>query len=58
MIFELPAGDTTHLSFTHQGLHPEAACFDACSNGWGQCMGSLRRLVTGTAGGPGTRTGP
>ncbi|WP_203909182.1 MFS transporter [Rhizocola hellebori] len=42
--------DGTRLVFTHHGLVPELACYDACSKGWAHYIGeSLRGLiVTGT----------
>jgi hypothetical protein len=46
-------GKKTELRFTHVGLVPELACFEACSRGWGFYIGeSLRGLVTTGKGKP------
>ena len=44
---------STQLRFTHLGLLPEHACFDACSNAWaGYLNQSLRRLIENGEGEP------
>lgn len=48
-----PHGHQTELRFTHEGLKPQVACFDACSNAWsGYISGSLRKLLTEGKGEP------
>ena len=40
-------GDKTKLTFTHQGLMPDAECYDGCSNAWNHLIRqSLQSLVT------------
>ena len=35
VIFDISEKDgKTELTFTHQGLTPETACYDSCSRGW------------------------
>jgi len=52
--FELAdSGGATEVRFTHQGLVPDYECYDACSNAWGQYVGSsLRNLITTGTGRP------
>ena len=39
MIFEITEQESkTQLRFTHQGLIPEVACFDSCSNSWSRLI--------------------
>lgn len=47
IIFDIIAGEEkTELRFTHEGLIPEIACYDACSNAWSQYIqGSLVELI-------------
>jgi hypothetical protein len=41
-------GAKTEVRFTHVGLVPGCACYDACSKGWSFYLNeSLRPLVTG-----------
>ena len=50
IVFALtPRGATTELTFTHVGLAPSCACFDACAAGWSTLLsGNLhRRVATG-----------
>jgi hypothetical protein len=43
----------TQIHFTHMGLHPEAECFNGCSNAWHQYIkGSLFKLLTEGKGTP------
>ena len=54
VVFEITDinGQTT-IHFTHHGLVPELACFDACKNGWGHYLqGSLPALLATGAGNP------
>ena len=51
IVFKLaPTGDGgTRLDFEHLGLSPALQCFDICTSGWNQFMGSLQSYVeTGT----------
>lgn len=43
----------TILEFTHQGLVPELACFEACTGGWRYYVESLRALIVDGKGKPG-----
>ena len=54
IVFVLEAvPDGTRLSFAHDGLLPELACYDSCSLAWtGLIHDSLRRLVTEGRGEP------
>jgi hypothetical protein len=46
-------GDRTELRFTHVGLTPDLACFEACSKGWGFYVAtSLFELITTGKGQP------
>ena len=48
IIFEITSKEQrTELKFTHQGLHPEIECYEACSTAWGQLIQqSLYSLIT------------
>lgn len=48
LIFEItPDGDQTRVTFTHQGLTPEAECYDSCAPAWSQYIEQkLRPLIT------------
>jgi hypothetical protein len=37
-----PDKGKTRVTFTHEGLFPEVACYDQCSNAWIQYMGQLK----------------
>jgi hypothetical protein len=51
--FEIKEQDgKTHILFTHQGLTPQIECFDGCSNGWQQYLGSLLSFITTGQGQP------
>jgi len=54
IVFDLdPVPDGTRLSFAHDGLLPELACYDSCSTAWRSLIhDSLRRLVTEGRGEP------
>lgn len=39
------AGGMTHIQFTHEGLVPEIACYDACSSAWTQYMTNLKAAL-------------
>jgi hypothetical protein len=56
IIFEVTeVGDKTQVRFTHVGLAPDVACFDACSNAWSEYIHeSLFRLITTGKGRPTT----
>lgn len=41
--------ENTKIKVTHLGLNPDIECYDICSNGWIQFLGSLKLfLETGT----------
>lgn len=43
------SASTTRLELEHIGLIPEVECYDICSQGWVQFLGSLKQYVeTGT----------
>lgn len=48
VVFDIDAGtDGTEVRFTHVGLSPDVACYDACSSAWGHYVnGSLRSRIT------------
>ncbi|WP_216204429.1 SRPBCC family protein [Amycolatopsis aidingensis] len=51
--------EVTEVRFTHQGLHPGLACFDACSDGWTFYInGSLRNLIATGKGNPNSSLKP
>jgi uncharacterized protein YndB with AHSA1/START domain len=54
VIFEISKkGDKTQLVFTHQGLNPEAECYNACAPAWTQYVQhSLFQLITTGKGDP------
>lgn len=54
IVFDItPDGDKTKLTFTHQGLVPEAECYKFCMPAWDQYIrGSLYKLITGGKGTP------
>lgn len=54
IVFEITRkGDATELRFTHRGLVPECACYDACRKGWTFYIeDSLRELITKGKGEP------
>ncbi|RXM53569.1 MULTISPECIES: SRPBCC family protein [unclassified Chryseobacterium] len=44
-----PDGENIQIKVTHLGLSPNIECYDICSNGWVQFLGSLKLfLETGT----------
>jgi hypothetical protein len=45
-------GDKTDVQFTHEGLVPESECYEACSEGWGMYVSSLRSLISTGKGNP------
>jgi hypothetical protein len=46
-------GDRTRVTFTHEGLVPDYACFDVCVDAWaGYIGGSLKDLITTGTGNP------
>lgn len=45
----IPKESNTELKLTHIGLSPEVECYEICSGGWQQFIGSLKLfLETGT----------
>ncbi|MDM1553282.1 SRPBCC domain-containing protein [Chryseobacterium indologenes] len=41
--------ESSQIKVTHLGLNPDVECYDICSNGWVQFLGSLKLfLETGT----------
>lgn len=59
IIFDISKqGSQTEVRFTHQGLMPGVACYDACSNAWGSYIsGSLQGLITTGKGQPSLKEG-
>jgi hypothetical protein len=57
VIFDItPRGGKTEVRFTHEGLAPTRACYDACSDAWGSYIrSSLRKLITTGRGQPNPR---
>jgi hypothetical protein len=52
IIFEISRhGQQTEIRFTHEGLHPQIECFDACSTTWSKIMqvSLLTFITTGKA---------
>lgn len=48
-----PKAGKTEVRFTHRGLEPQHACYDACSNAWGSYItGSLKNLIASGQGQP------
>lgn len=39
------AGENTQIKVTHLGLSPNIECYDICSNGWVQFLGSLKLFL-------------
>lgn len=55
----VPLNGKTEIRFTHQGLTPGVACFDACSNAWDQYIrGSLLHLIDTGKGQPAGKEKP
>ena len=56
VVFEIAAGQSeTTVTLTHEGLVPEAECFDGCVQGWNQYFGgSFRQFLTEGHGTPNT----
>lgn len=54
VVFEITSkGGETELQFTHIGLTPADACYEACSDGWGTYIkSSLKDLITTGKGEP------
>lgn len=48
-------GEKTEVRFTHQGLVPQAECYDACTDAWSGYKGSLKSLITTGKGEPNER---
>jgi hypothetical protein len=44
--------NNTLIKITHIGLHPEVECYEICSNGWIQFLGSLKQLLETGKGSP------
>lgn len=40
------------IKMTHIGLHPAVECYEICSNGWIQFLGSLKQLLETGKGSP------
>lgn len=38
-------GENTKIKITHLGLSPDIECYDICSNGWVQFLGSLKLFL-------------
>lgn len=38
-------GENTKIKVSHLGLHPDIECYDICSNGWVQFLGSLKLFL-------------
>ncbi|HEX8269616.1 MAG TPA: SRPBCC family protein [Flavobacterium sp.] len=59
LIFELkPEGNTTRVTFTHQGLVPEYECYEICHDAWtSYIQGSLQSLITSGKGNPNGKEG-
>lgn len=55
IIFDIKAeGNETMVTFTHEGLVPEAECYDACSPAWSLYLkNSLQTLINSGVGRPG-----
>lgn len=45
-------GEHTTVEFTHLGLVPGLACYDACTGGWNTYLKSLQNLITTGKGNP------
>ncbi|AZA93218.1 Uncharacterised protein [Chryseobacterium nakagawai] len=46
IVWELaPTGENTQIKVTHLGLNPDIECYDICSNGWAQFLGSLKLFL-------------
>ncbi|AZB08055.1 SRPBCC domain-containing protein [Chryseobacterium sp. G0162] len=46
IVWELvPTGENTQIKVTHLGLNPDIECYDICSNGWVQFLGSLKLFL-------------
>ncbi len=39
-------GNVTEVTFTHEGLTPEAECYNQCSAGWTSYLGELKRKLS------------
>lgn len=54
IVFEIArAGDSTRLTFTHDGLVPSFECYDACHQGWTMyAADSLKSLIETGRGSP------
>ena len=54
IVFQLvPQSDTvTRLALEHIGLTPEVECYDICSQGWAQFLGSLKAYLETGKGSP------
>lgn len=48
-----PTGTGSRLTFTHQGLTPDLACYEGCAAGWSRhAFDSLGQLITTGTGAP------
>ncbi len=46
IIWEIePKEDDTRIKVTHIGLNPDIECYEICSNGWIQFLGSLKLFL-------------
>ena len=60
VVFDITERDgLTEVRFTHEGLYPQAECYQVCSRAWGEYVtGSLRTLIAAGAGRPNSFEGP
>ncbi|MDN3694043.1 SRPBCC domain-containing protein [Chryseobacterium tructae] len=46
------SAENAHIKVTHLGLRPDIECYDICSNGWVQFLGSLKLFLETGKGNP------
>jgi hypothetical protein len=53
IVFEITEhNDETTVRFTHIGLTPALACYEACTGGWNYYIESLKKLIVSGKGNP------